>query len=250
MRRILLFFIFTLLLFSEHTLRAETITISIAASMTDVFKELISEFATAHPEHKIRPNFGSSGSLAKQIEQGAPVDVFISANPDWVDYLIEKQAITSETKRIFAHNRLVFIGPRQDTKISLADLSQMDRIAIGNPKNVPAGQYAREAMVNAGVYQQLESARKLVMAKDVRQALLYADRGEADGAFVYSTDARLVENAIIHFIVDSELHSPIVYPLCLTVDGYNKTHVRLFYDFLKTNRVLETLNNYGFETTP
>lgn len=234
-------------LFSVASLKAETVYLSVAASMTDAFKEIISTFSAAHPEAGLMPNFASSGSLAKQIDQGAPADIYVSANPGWMTYLAEKGLIAPESDRIFAYNQLVFAGVENLKDPTLGGLVGLDRIALGSPRSVPAGQYARQAMENADVYVVLEAGKKLVMAKDVRQALLYADRGEVDGAFVYWTDALLARHARILFTVPAELYDRVSYPLALTVSGAKKDSARAFYDFMAGPEAEAILREYGFE---
>jgi molybdate transport system substrate-binding protein len=228
-------------------LHAETVYLSAAASMTDALKEIITGFAAAHPAAQIRPNFASSGSLAKQIEQGAPADVYISANPKWMQYLLEQQLIAPGTDRIFAYNKLVFIGEKRAAPLTLNKLIHLERIALGSPQNVPAGQYARQAMDHAGVYAVLAAKKKLILAKDVRQALIYADRGEVDGAFVYQTDALLARNAEVLFTVPEELYGRVAYPLGLTVAGGKNESARAFYDYMSSPAAKGVLGKYGFE---
>ncbi len=243
-----LIFLFLLLQsFIVCPVQAETVYVSVAASMTDAFKEILGRFAVLQPQVKIRPNFASSGSLAKQIEQGAPADIYVSANPRWMRYLLEKDLIEPGSDRIFACNSLVFIGMPTTTDVDLAGLNQLERIALGAPQSVPAGQYARQAMQAAGVYATLEQSRKLVMAKDVRQALLYADRGEVDGAFVYATDAALAKTARILFVVPEKLHDRVAYPLALTRTGAAKNSARSFYNFMGSPEALEVLARFGFQ---
>ena len=153
--------------------------------MSDLFKSVTAAYTQEHPGVKILSNFSSSGALAKQIDQGAPTDIYVSANPKWMEYLDEKGRIVTGTKRIFAHNSLVFVGKPGVTVHSMTDLQKLLRIALASPSSAPAGQYARQALTKAGLYEDLLQAGKLAMAKDVRQALMYADRGETDGAFVY-----------------------------------------------------------------
>jgi molybdate transport system substrate-binding protein len=227
-------------------LQAETVHLSAAASMTDALKEIITGFVATHPGTNVRPNFAGSGSLAKQIEQGAPADVYISANPKWMSYLLEQGLIAPKANRIFAYNTLVFIGEKRTTPLTLDKLDRLERIALGSPQNVPAGQYAKQAMEQAGVYSLLAKKRKLVMAKDVRQALLYADRGEVDGAFVYQTDALLVRNAEVLFTVPEELYDRVAYPVGLTVAGVKKKLARAFYEYLGSSEVKGVLEKYGF----
>ena len=205
---------------------AETVYLSAAASMN---------------------NFGSSGSLAKQIDQGAPADLYISANPEWMKYLVEKDLIASGTDRIFAYNKLVFVGEKRSAPLALEKLAELERIAIGSPQSVPAGQYAKQALEHAGVYAALEQERKLVMAKDVRQALLYADRGEVDGAFVYRTDALPARNAEILFTVPDDFYDRVAYPLGLTASGAKNASAKALYEYMKSAEAKVVLKKYGFE---
>lgn len=243
---LLVLIVFSLFVFSSISKGAE-IYPSIAASMTDVFKEIIKDFSAAYPDAQPRPNFGSSGSLAKQIDQGAPADIYVSANPKWMKYLVEKGLIAPGTDRIFGFNKLVFIGEKEPDNPSLEGLVSLKRIGLGSPGSVPAGQYAKQAMERAGVYSMLARKKKLVMAKDVRQALLHADRGEVDGAFVYKTDALLATHAKILFIVPDDLHDRISYHLALTVSGAKKDEAKAFYNFMASSEATTILSRYGFE---
>jgi len=241
--------IFTVLLLQiclTATLQAQTIHLSVAASMTDAFKEIVAGFSAAHPGAECMLNFASSGSLAKQIDQGAPADIYVSANPKWMKYLIEKQMIEPGTNRIFAFNQLVFVGEEKASPVTLAGLTSLKRIALGSPQSVPAGQYAKQAMDKAGIYTMLEQEKKLVMAKDVRQALLYADRGEVDGAFVYKTDALLARHAKILFSVPEDLYDRVSYPLGLTTSGAKNELAKSFYDYMSSPESVDILSKYGF----
>jgi molybdate transport system substrate-binding protein len=229
--------------------QAQTIHLSVAASMTEVFKVMMAGFSTLHSDAEFLPNFASSGSLAKQIEQGAPADIFVSANPKWMKYLLEKQLVAAGTERIFAYNQLVFAGDKKSAGLSLKGLTGLERIALGNPRSVPAGQYAKQAMERAGVYAALERQKKLVMAKDVRQALIYADRGEVDGAFVYKTDARLAKQAQVLFIVPEDLYDRVSYPVALTTEGAKNEAAKAFYRYLNSPEAIAALVRYGFVPT-
>jgi len=247
MKRRALILCLLLTFFGSQICTAETIYLSSAASMTDAMKEIIATFSAQHKDGKILPNFASSGSLAKQINQGAPAHLYISANPKWMEFLIENKAIAQETKQIFAYNSLVFVGQKQTEVRSLSELTKLTRIAIGSPGSVPAGQYAKQAMEAAGIYTKLESKKVLVMAKDVRQALLYADRGEVDGAFVYKTDALLAKNATIAFTVPGDLYPRVEYPVALTPLGAKSDLARQLYDFMTSDRAQTILEKYGFK---
>ena len=228
---------------------SNSLYLSIAASMTDVFQEIVAEYSRSHQGIKVLTNFASSGALAKQIAQGAPADLYVSANPKWMQYLIDQEMIAWRSKKVFAYNSLVFLG-RPDIAVSrLAQLPNLARIAIGSPQSVPAGQYAKEAMEHAGVYEKLLQDRKLVLAKDVRQALLYADRGEVDGSFVYKTDALLAKNARICFAVPRQLYEKISYPIALTESGAEKKQAKNFLRFVESELVIVILERYGFQTS-
>ena len=246
LRSLLLLTLFITLM-SPMSSHAETVYLSVAASMTDAFKEIISTFAKEHPNAQVLPNFASSGSLAKQINQGAPAHIYVSANPKWMKFLVENKMITKGSDHIFAYNKLVFVAPPKTTITELAEVTNLKRIAIGSPESVPAGQYAKQAMEATGIYANLVSAKKLVMAKDVRQALLYADRGEVDGSFVYKTDALLARKAKILFTVPDKLYNRVAYPLALTKAGVESKTAQAFYEFMATPGTVAILKKYGFE---
>lgn len=219
---------------------------SIAASMTELFRDLITTFSKQYPDVKIIPNFGPSGGLAKQIHLGAPADIYVSANPRWMSFLVEDKKIELSTRKIFVHNSLVFVGRPRPNILSLKDLSGLDRIGIGSPKSVPAGQYAKQALEQSGYYEKLLKGGKLVMAKDVRQALIYADRGETGGSFVYKTDSFLAKHAVILFEVPQELYSRVSYPIAITVQGTSKPEAKQFYDYLASDSAAGIITRYGF----
>lgn len=241
--RSLLFAFFFVLTFSTAALAAE-VHLSVAASMTDATKALIAAYQKSAPEVTFLPNFGASGSLAKQIAQGAPADLFISANPKWMDYLVKTGSVAADQVYTFAFNSLVLVGRKGLQVATMADLAKLGRIAIGSPKSVPAGQYAEQALKKAGLYERL--APKLVLAKDVRQALVYADRGEVDGAFVYKTDALLAQQAVILLQVPARLYDRVEYPVALTGAGVANPAAAAFATFLKSPAATRILEKFGF----
>ncbi len=223
---------------------AGEVNLSIAASLKDVMNELADNFAKQNADIKFLKNYGASGALAKQIENGAPADIFISANIQWMDYLQSKKLMSAPSIGIFAYNTLVFAG-RTDKKVSgLQDLHKLERIAVGSPKSVPAGQYAMEALKKGGVEKELE--QKLIMAKDVRECLMYAERGEVDGAFVYRTDALLSKQAKILFTVPQDLYPQVTYPMGLTESGSKNKDAEAFYRYLQSGEAKAVLAKYGF----
>lgn len=240
-----IFVFFVLLVFSTQV-QAGQVRVSVAKSMSNLCNDLIITFDKQHPDVKIIPNFASSGALAKQIEQGAPADIYISANPKWMTHLIEKGKIKAETKRIFAHNLLVFVGKSSTDAHSMGDLQKLRRVALGSPGSVPAGQYAKQAMDKEGIYDEMFKNGQLIMAKDVRQALIYADRGETDGAFVYKTDAMLATSAEILFEVPFDLYSQVTYPVAMTKESDGNTDAKLFYDYIVSEAAHPVMIRLGF----
>jgi len=222
---------------------AGEVNLSVAASLKEVVNELSDGFARKNPGVKFLRNYGASGSLAKQVENGAPADIFIFANLEWLDYLKNKKMVDSASVGTFAYNTLVFAG-MPGKAASLQELTRLERIAIGSPKSVPAGEYAVEAMRKAGMEKQLE--KKLIMARDVRECLMYAERGEVDGAFVYRTDALLAKKAKILFSVPQELYPRVTYPMALTVAGAKNRDATAFFAYLRGEEARTVLARFGF----
>lgn len=225
---------------------AAEIRLSAAASLKDALNELTAQYARKNPSVRFINNYGASGSMAKQLEKGAPVDIFISANPAWVDYLKEKGLLAGKGIVDLTYNSLVFVGPGGTKASSMKDLLNLQRIAIGSPKSVPAGEYALEALRNSRILPQLE--KKLVMGKDVRACLMYAERGEVDGAMVYRSDALQAKRTKILFTVPQNLYSRITYPMGLTRIGAGKSEARAFFEFMQGREAKAVLSRYGFAT--
>ena len=234
---------------SAAALQAETVHLSAAASLKDVLTELKTTYAATHKGTEIQPNFGASGALAKQIEQGAPADIFVSASQEWVKHLADKHITASGTEKMLAFNQLVFIGGPQTTDFTLEKVAALKRVAIGSPQNVPAGQYAKQSLEEAGIYAAMEREKKFVHAVDVRQALMYADQEEVDGAFVYKTDALLAKKAKIILTVPENLHDKIAYPMLLTAAGAKKAEAKSFYEYLGGPEAKAVLEKHGFEVS-
>ena len=236
--------VFCLLALCSSAALAGNVNMSIAASLKDVVNELSDSFAGKHPGVKFFKNYGASGALAKQIENGAPADIFISANVEWMDYMKNRKLADKASIGTFAYNTLVFAGNPAKKVAGLNDLVRLNKIAIGSPKSVPAGEYATEALTKAGLEKQLE--KKLVMAKDVRVCLMYAELGEVDGAFVYRTDALLAKQAKILFTVPQRLYPRVAYPMALTVAGARNKDAEAFFKYLQSGDARRVLGKYGF----
>ena len=224
---------------------AGEVNISLAASLKDAMKEITDTYAKTHPDVTFKANSGASGAIAKQIESGAPADIFLSANKKWMDYLKEKALVDAGSISVIAYNNLVFVGSPNPAVKELKDIANLEKIAIGSPSSVPAGEYAMAAMSTAGLDKQLE--KKLVLTKDVRECLMYAERGEVDGAFVYGSDTKVMTDKVkVLFTVPDHFAPEVTYPTALTVSGAGNKDAKEFFEFLKTKDVKGILAKHGF----
>lgn len=239
-----LFILFTALLLSSIPALAGELNLSVAASLKEVLNDLTAAYTAKHPTTVFVKNFGGSGTLAGQIENGAPADLFIAANNQWMDYLKEKKYVDAATEKNFAYNTLVFAGTTTKKISRMHDLLSLDKIAIGSPKSVPAGEYATAAMTKAGIAEKL--AGRLVMAKDVRECLMYAEMGEVDGSFVYRTDALQARKSRLLFTVPQQLYPRVTYPMALTVKASNNVEAKAFFTYLQGREAKAVLQKYGF----
>jgi molybdate transport system substrate-binding protein len=240
-----LLLVFTVLVTLAAPAMAGDIIVAAGAGLKDVLTDVATVYSQNNPSTKIVKNFVVSGTLAKQLDGGARMDVVFTANNEWMDYLQEKKHVEPGTIAAFAYNSLVFVGQGPRRAFGIQELASMGKIAVGSPKSVPAGEYAMEALRNAGIDKQMEG--RLVQARDVRECLLYAERGEVDGAFVYKTDALQSKDAIVWFVVPQKLYSRVVYMSALTVSGAKNPEVVSFHAFLRSAETRVLLLKYGFE---
>ncbi len=224
---------------------AGEITFAAGAGLKDVLTDLAGAFVQKNPTVKMTRNIVVSGVLAKQLDSGAQGDIVFVANRAWMDYLEEKKHVVVSSVTPFAYNTLVFVGKGKAGVSRIEELTKLNRIAVASPKSVPAGEYAMEALKNAGVDKQLE--KKLVMARDVRECLVYAERGDADGAFIYKTDALLSKEVTVWFSVPQKFYSKVVYMSALTVSGARNEDAVSFFSFLHSHEARALLLKYGFE---
>ena len=225
----------------------QELIVSAAASLTNALKEVAGQFETTHPGTKILCNFAASGSLLQQMAHGAPVDVFASADQKTMNQAQEKGLILPASRKNFVSNNLVLIKPL-DSQLALGGLKdltkpEVKRVAVGNPATVPAGRYTKEALVKAGLWDQLMP--KFIMAESVRQVLDYVGRGEVDTGFVYSTDAAIARGKV-KVMQTVEAHAPILYPLAVTAATGKKALAQDFLDFILSPAAQEIFKRYGF----
>lgn len=221
--------------------------VSAAASLKDALEEIKPMYSKQNSNVAVTYNFGSSGSLQQQIEQGAPVDVFISAAKKQMDALQSKNLLLNETRKNLLKNKMVLIVPKNNTTIkSFRDLgtTQAKKIAVGEPGSVPAGQYAQETLTSLGLFNQVKD--KLVFAKDVRQVLSYVETGNVDAGFVYLTDAKTSNEVKIVATASEASHSPIVYPVAVIKNSKSLNNAKGFVQFLSSRQAKSVFEKYGF----
>ncbi|MGO4185694.1 molybdate ABC transporter substrate-binding protein [Paenibacillus sp. TAF43_2] len=224
------------------------LTISAAASLTDTLKEIETQFKVIHPNVKLNFNFGASGALQKQIENGAPADLFLSAASKNMKSLVDAKLIAEDSQTNLLSNGLVLVTSKT-SKTQLAkvnDLLNADvkTIAIGIPESVPAGSYTKEALEQAKLWDSLQP--KVVQAKDVRQVLQYVETGNADAGFVYKTDALTSDKVNIVLTVDPATYTPITYPIGIVTATKHLPESKQFYDYLQTAEAMAVFEKFGF----
>jgi molybdate transport system substrate-binding protein len=238
-------------LFAEiPTVRGEELTLSAAISMKEAVEQVGRRFTDQHPGVTLRLNFGSSGELEKQIEGGAPVDVFISAGEREMDVLERRGLIRPETRRAIARNVLTVIKP-SDSRLDLSSPATLTdarvrRIVIGDPRTVPAGQYAEQSLRSLGLWPSVQP--KLVFAGNVRQALEYVARGEVEAGFVYATDvARRASGVMEAFRPPEDTYRPIVYPAAVVKQSAHPQLGAAFMAILASAEGQDALARLGFQ---
>ncbi|HEY9602386.1 MAG TPA: molybdate ABC transporter substrate-binding protein [Allocoleopsis sp.] len=228
--------------------QSDTLLVAAAASLQDALKELNPIFERTHSGIKVNYNFAASGPLQQQIEQGAPVDLFISAASKQMDALQKKNLIVTNTRRNLLTNSLVLVVPRNST-LRLTNFQQLTnstvkRISVGEPRSVPAGQYAQEVFRNLKILAQLQP--KFVYGNSVRNVLSTVESGNADVGIVYATDANISDKVRQVATAPNNLHSPIVYPMAVIAASRNQQATRTYAQFLTSQQAKNIFRKYGF----
>jgi len=229
---------------------ADKITVFAAASLTNAMQDIAAQYQKEKGVQVVS-SFASSSTLARQIEQGAPADLFISADQQWMDYSISKQQIVENTRYTLLGNELVLVAAKASKfdKVEIDDKTQWtkllgdSRLAVGDPDHVPAGIYAKEALQKLGAWSTREP--KLARASDVRGALALVEREEAPLGIVYGSDAIASKKVKVVGTFPASSHKPVEYPMAIVKD-HEKPEVRAFYDYLKTPAASAIFKQYGF----
>jgi molybdate transport system substrate-binding protein len=219
------------------------LTVSAAASLTDSMNKIAAEYEKVSGV-KVNLNLASSGTLQKQIENGAPTDLFLSASKSKMDKLVENGHIEKDNSFNLLENSIVLIVNKEyvEQYDSIEKLVNSDeKLSIGAPESVPAGKYSKEALENMNLYSKLED--RLVFGKNVKQVAKYVETGEIVAGIVYASDLSVLENVEVVMEIDSKYHSRIVYPLGI-VESSDET--KEFVRFLESDKALEIFKEYGF----
>lgn len=226
--------------------KAESVTVYAAASLTNAINDLEKIYEKQN-KVEVKTSYAGSSTLAKQIEAGAPADVFISADTQWMDYLQNKKLVAANDRINLLGNRLVLITPKgQSLKVKLDKTTDPNKvftgkICTGDTKSVPVGKYAKQAFTNLGWWNRIEP--KLVETEDVRAALNFVARGECQVGIVYATDAAISKDVTVVGVFPENTHSPIIYPVGMVKKNPNSTK---FYQFLQSNQAKAVFKKYGF----
>ena len=229
--------------------QAQQLTVLAAASLKNALDEVSRQYRLPQGE-KISISYAGSSALARQIENGAPAGIFISADLDWMDYLAKRDLIKSGSRVNLLRNELVLIAPAGSVAkveirpgFPLAVLLGNDRLAMADPDHVPAGKYGKAALENLGVWPSV--AGKIARAENVRAALNFVSRGEAPLGIVYRTDAAADGRVRIVAVFPAAAHPPIVYPAAL-LKGAKGPGAAQFFDFLRSSQAMDIFRKHGF----
>lgn len=231
----------------ESNEKGVTVNISAAASLSEALTEIQTEYAKENND-TLQFNFAGSGSLQKQIQEGAPCDLFVSASKAHMDALEEAGLIDTESRKDMLGNTLTLIASEEKADViketdSLAS-AHVESISIGEPETVPAGKYAQQSFESLGITDKIKD--KIVLAKDVKQVLEYVETGNVDFGLVYKSDAMLLQTGEIVADMPADSHDPIVYPVALIKDGEQLEAAADFYEFLQTDYAKGVFEKYGF----
>ncbi|WP_340006988.1 molybdate ABC transporter substrate-binding protein [Paenibacillus sp. FSL K6-0276] len=231
----------------EAATKKTEIIVSAAASLQDSLDKMALLYEKKHPDIDLVFNYGASGTLQKQIEQGAPADLFFSAGDKQMNALVDGGLISDH--KVLLKNQLVLVVP-SNSNASLTTITQLTdkafkKVAVGQPESVPAGQYAQQSLAAKKVWDTLLQ-NKLVFAKDVRQVLSYVETGNVDAGFVYKTDALTSKKTKIALTVGPHVHKAINYPAGIVKNSKNQKEAKELYSYLQSKEASDIFASYGF----
>jgi molybdate transport system substrate-binding protein len=242
----------TVLQAAQPVTAVEKLLVYAAASTSNAISEIIDHYNEVTSSIQVKASFASSSTLAKQIEAGAPVHIYISANPTWMDFLQERNLIISESRLNLLSNKLVLVTPlgkgfavEMQKDFDLAG-ELKGKLCLGDPGHVPAGIYAKQALTSLGWWDKVKPS--VVGTKDVRATLALVERGECAAGIIYSTDASSSKKIELLDELPADSHNPVVYPVATLVSAPDSAQV--FLNFLSTSQAKAIFEKHGFNTYP
>jgi len=241
---------FILLLFSYSATATERVLIYAAASTSSAITEIINQFNKATPTINVKASFASSSTLAKQIEAGAPAHIFISASPDWMDYLQARQLISLQSRNNLLRNKIVLVTPKSNNlTVEMNNNFNFSKkiegkLCLGDTSHVPSGIYAKQALISLAWWDKVKS--KIVGSKDARAALALIERGECTAGIVYFTDIQTSTKIKLIAEFPENTHKPVVYPVAAILPA--STSANIFINYLSSPQASKIFNSYGFST--
>ena len=234
---------------NQSSVAKTELVIAAAASLTDALNEMKQTFEAENQNITLTYAFGSSGKLAQQITQGAPVDLFLSASKKDMDKLKEPSLVTTDSIATFVHNELVLIAPK-DSPLTISSFeelshSSISHLAIGEPQSVPAGSYTKQVFTTLKLWDKLQPT--LVFGSDVRQVLTYVESGNAEAGIVYASDAHVSKQVKVLATANPAWHDAIDYPGAILSSTAHRKEAEMFFQFVKSNKGQEILRKYGFQ---
>lgn len=224
-----------------------SLTISAAASLKDAMEEIKQLYSKEKANVTITYNFGASGSLQQQIEQGAPADIFMSAAAKQMDALKQKSLLLDDTILNLLENKVVLVTPKNAALVKdFKDIGEdaVRKVALGEPKSVPVGQYSEEIISFLGIKDKVQS--KVVYAKDVREVLTWVETGNVDAGIVYETDAKISDQVKVVAYAPEKSHAPVIYPAAVLKDSRNAEAAKAFLAYLSGDTAKAVFEKFGF----
>lgn len=230
--------------YDRHT-GESSIRISAASSLTSVMKEIKKIYEQEYPDQSVTFQYASSGTLAHQIMQGAPSNLYISANKRWMDKVVQNGQVQKQHVQPLLKNRLI-LATKQDEKLSLKDLNsnKIEQFAMGDPESVPAGAYTKEVLEHVGIWEDVRE--KAVFGKNVRQVASYIESQNVEAGFVYQSDVKALKSLDESEVIPEEYHSPILYPLGMISSSQEESMTQAFIKFLNGPKAESIFQSHGF----
>ncbi len=244
---LLVLVLFTTSLFASNPTSSPKLLVAAAASLTDVMEVLANAYEQDNPGTQVTVTYGSSGSLQKQIEQGAPIDVFMSASPKQVNALESENLLYPNSRTDLVVNELVLVTPKGENRIkTFSDLgsNKLSSLAIGEPTSVPAGKYASQTLDYLGLSKKVQ--KKLIYTKDVRQVLAYVSSNAVDAGLVYATDAMSTDDVQVVAIAPRSSHDIILYPAAVIKDSKVVAEAKTFIAWMGETKAQGIFAQFGF----